>query len=68
MAPTVNIHRSTLNGRNFECYSGDLFLTSEIAIAYFTALQAPGTSATIKHLIGNGSEYLGARTSTCGAA
>jgi beta-glucosidase len=57
LAPTVNIHRSTLNGRNFECYSEDPFLTSEIAVAYITALQARGVSATIKHFIGNESEY-----------
>ena len=57
LAPTVNIHRSTLNGRNFECYSEDPFLTSEIAVAYISALQARGVSATIKHFIGNESEY-----------
>ena len=57
LAPTVNIHRSTLNGRNFECYSEDPFLTSEIAVAYISALQARGVAATIKHFIGNESEY-----------
>jgi beta-glucosidase len=57
LAPTVNIHRSTLNGRNFECYSEDPFLTSEIAVAYISALQARGVAATVKHFIGNESEY-----------
>ena len=57
LAPTVNIHRSTLNGRNFECYSEDPVLTSEIAVAYISALQARGVAATIKHFIGNESEY-----------
>ena len=57
LAPTVNIHRSTLNGRNFECYSEDPFLTSEIAVAYIEALQARGVAATVKHFIGNESEY-----------
>jgi beta-glucosidase len=57
LAPTVNIHRSTLNGRNFECYSEDPFLTSELAVAYITGLQAHGIGATVKHFIGNESEY-----------
>ena len=57
LAPTVNIHRSTLNGRNFECYSEDPFLTSEIAVAYIEGLQARGVAATVKHFIGNESEY-----------
>ena len=57
LAPTVNIHRSTLNGRNFECYSEDPCLTSEIAVAYIRGLQARGIAATVKHFIGNESEY-----------
>ena len=57
LAPTVNIHRSTLNGRNFECYSEDPCLTSEIAVAYIRGLQARGIGATVKHFIGNESEY-----------
>ena len=57
LAPTVNIHRSTLNGRNFECYSEDPFLTSELAVAYISGLQAQGVGATVKHFIGNESEY-----------
>jgi len=57
LAPTVNIHRSTLNGRNFECYSEDPFLTSELAVAYIHGLQSNGVGATIKHFIGNESEY-----------
>ena len=56
LAPTVNIHRSVANGRNFECYSEDPILTGELASAYITGLQAQGISATIKHFAGNESE------------
>ena len=57
LGPTVNIHRSTLNGRNFECFSEDPFLTAELAVAYIEGLQSQGVGATVKHFIGNESEY-----------
>jgi beta-glucosidase len=57
LAPTVNIHRSTLGGRNFECFSEDPFLAAELAVAYISGLQSRGVAATVKHFIGNESEY-----------
>ncbi|UWU26114.1 glycoside hydrolase family 3 C-terminal domain-containing protein (plasmid) [Rhizobium sp. CB3060] len=57
LAPTINMHRSTLNGRNFECYSEDPFLAGTIAAAYIEGLQSEGVAATVKHFIGNESEY-----------
>ncbi|SIQ71377.1 beta-glucosidase [Rhizobium sp. RU35A] len=56
LAPTVNIHRSGLNGRNFECYSEDPLLTAELAVAYIQGVQSQGVAATIKHFAGNESE------------
>ncbi|RUM07864.1 glycoside hydrolase family 3 C-terminal domain-containing protein [Rhizobium chutanense] len=56
LAPTVNIHRSGLNGRNFECYSEDPMLTAELAVAYIDGVQGQGIAATIKHFAGNESE------------
>jgi beta-glucosidase len=56
LAPTVNIHRSGLNGRNFECYSEDPALTAELAVAYIEGVQGEGIAATIKHFVANESE------------
>jgi beta-glucosidase len=57
LAPTVNIHRSALNGRNFECYSEDPFLSAQVARAYITGVQGRGVGATVKHYVGNESEF-----------
>ncbi|AZI44713.1 beta-glucosidase (plasmid) [Deinococcus psychrotolerans] len=57
LAPTINLFRSTLNGRNFESYAEDPFLTGKLATAYVQGLQSGGVSATVKHFIGNESEY-----------
>jgi beta-glucosidase len=56
LAPTVNIHRSVTNGRNFECYSEDPILSAELAVGYIKGLQGQGIAATVKHFVGNESE------------
>jgi beta-glucosidase len=58
LGPGVNIYRSPRNGRNFEYFGEDPFLTSAIAVGYITGMQEQGVSATIKHYVGNNSEYL----------
>jgi beta-glucosidase len=57
LAPTVNIHRSPLNGRNFECYSEDPYLSARMAVAYITGLQRENVGATVKHYVCNDSEF-----------
>ncbi len=57
LAPTVNMHRSPLNGRNFECYSEDPYLTTRIAVAYITGVQSKNVGATVKHFVCNDSEF-----------
>lgn len=56
LAPTVNLHRSVTNGRNFECYSEDPFLTASMAVGVISGLQSQQVAATIKHFVGNESE------------
>lgn len=56
LAPTVNIHRSPLGGRNFESYSEDPYLASRMTVAYIRGVQGQGVAAMVKHYIGNEQE------------
>ncbi|MDE6666414.1 MAG: glycoside hydrolase family 3 C-terminal domain-containing protein [Ruminococcus sp.] len=56
LGPGMNIHRHTLNGRNFEYFSEDPFLTGSMASAELDGLHNSGVTGTIKHFCGNNQE------------
>ncbi|MEZ5215585.1 MAG: glycoside hydrolase family 3 C-terminal domain-containing protein [Ilumatobacteraceae bacterium] len=57
LAPTVNLHRTPIGGRNFECMSEDPYLTAEQAVAYVEGVQSEGVACCIKHFVGNDTEF-----------
>lgn len=57
LGPTINLQRTPLAGRNFECYSEDPHLSSELAIAYTRGVQGGGVAVCLKHFACNDSEF-----------
>ncbi|MFF2183657.1 glycoside hydrolase family 3 C-terminal domain-containing protein [Streptomyces sp. NPDC058155] len=56
LAPTLNLHRSPLGGRHFECFSEDPLLTSRTGVAFVKGVQEGGVAATAKHFVANDAE------------
>lgn len=56
LAPVVNLQRTPVHGRHFECFSEDPLLTARLAASFVGAIQGSGVGACVKHLVGNESE------------
>lgn len=57
LAPTINMARHPVGGRNFECFGEDPHLTARLAVAFVEGVQRHGVGACAKHLIANDVEY-----------
>lgn len=57
LAPTVNLQRTPIGGRNFECSAEDPLLAARIAVAFVRGVQGRGVGACVKHFAGNDAEW-----------
>ena len=56
LGPGMNIRRHPLNGRNFEYFSEDPYVTGIMGTAMVQGLQEAGVTGTLKHFCGNNQE------------
>ena len=57
LGPAVNLIRSPVDGRAFEYFGEDPWLTSQLAVNYIEGVQTKGVIATVKHFVANNSEF-----------
>lgn len=56
LAPQINIQRTPVGGRHFECYSEDPLLTGVVGAQVIAGIQEHGVAACVKHYIANDAE------------
>ena len=57
LGPGVDIYRAPMNGRNFEYFGEDPYLAAHTVVPYIEGLQSQDVCATVKHFMGNNSEF-----------
>ncbi len=57
LGPGMNIYRAPMCGRNFEYFGEDPFLASRMAVGVVLGMQSQRVIATVKHFVGNNSEF-----------
>ena len=64
LGPGMNVYRTAQCGRNFEYTGEDPALAAEMIFVYVTAVQQIGVIATLKHFIGNETDYIRKHSNT----